>query len=407
MNNLINTIDDEIFPFFRVTDDIAFKNTAKVLSAFRKFKVSDSMFHGTTGYGYDDKGRDTLDEIYAEIFGASKALVRISFVNGTHAISTAMFASVSPGDTLLSVTSAPYDTLLGTINGDYHLTLEKIGVAYKQVELGDDGLPDYTAISEALLDETIKTVFIQRSKGYADRKTLNNENIKKLCTHIKSIRSNINILVDNCYGEFCEEFEPTQLGADLIAGSLIKNPGGGLAPTGGYIAGREDLVLNASMIHTAPGIGGECGSTLGHSRLLYQGLFIAPHTVAQALKTSIFLARAMEKLGFITNPKSSDARYDIIQAVHFGDREKLLKFCKGVQKGSPVDSFASPEPWAMPGYNDEIIMSAGTFVQGASIELSADAPMREPYICYVQGGLTYESGKLGIIEAIKNMGVDL
>ena len=357
----------EIRPYFERLEEICDRNTEKVLAAFAKNRVSDNLFAGTTGYGYDDYGRDTLDKIYADIFGTEAALVRIGFVNGTHALSCAMFSAVKTGDTVLSVLK--------------------------------NGAPDLPAIKAAAADENIKLVFIQRSRGYGVRKTLSVEEIGEICKAVREVNTTAAIMVDNCYGEFTEEIEPTQVGADIIAGSLIKNPGGGLAPTGGYIAGRADLVENASYKLTAPGIGGECGCTMGQNRLLYQGLFMAPHVTMQAIKTAMFCAKVMEKLGYEVSPKAEEPRYDIIQTIAFGAPDPLRRFCEGIQAGAPVDSYVTPEPWAMPGYDDQVIMAAGAFVQGASIELSADAPMREPYVCYMQGGLTYESGKLGILLA--------
>ena len=392
----------EIMPYFARIEEICDRNTEKVLAAFAKNRVSDNLFAGTTGYGYDDHGRDTLDRIYADIFGTEAALVRIGFVNGTHALSCAMFSAVKAGDTVLSVTGPAYDTLQNTITGDYCGSMKQYGIGYKQVDLVN-GMPDLPAIAQAAQDSNVKLVFIQRSRGYAVRKTLSCAEIGEICKTVRAVSENAVIMVDNCYGEFVEDMEPTQVGADLIAGSLIKNPGGGLAPTGGYIAGRADLVENASYRLTAPGIGGECGCTMGQNRLLYQGLFMAPHTTAQALKTAVFCAKVMELLGYEVSPKAEEPRYDIIQTIAFGAPEPLCRFCEGIQAGAPVDSFVTPEPWAMPGYDDPVIMAAGAFVQGASIELSADAPMREPYVCYMQGGLTYSSGKAGILLAAERI----
>ena len=382
-------------------DAIAAINTEKVLSAFQRHRVAENFFAGTTGYGYDDLGRDKLDEIYADIFGTEAALVRIQFVNGTHAITCALFGALKAGDVLVSAVGAPYDTLLGAIGAvdKGHGSLADYGVEYRQVELVNDQ-PDLAGLEQAAADPRVKAVLIQRSRGYATRASLSVAEIGEMCRRIKAVNPNVSILVDNCYGEFTEELEPTQVGADLVVGSLIKNPGGGLAPTGGYIAGRRDLVEGAAMRLTAPGIGGECGCTLGQNRLLYQGLFLAPHTVAQALKTAVFAAGIMELLGYETQPASHEVRHDIIQMIHMKQPDALKKFCKGIQFGAPVDSFVTPEPWDMPGYDNQVIMAAGAFVQGASIELSADAPMREPYTVYLQGGLTYESGKAGILLAV-------
>lgn len=394
--------EEAIRPYFNQIDAISEHNTEKVLAAFSKNRVAEAMFAGTTGYGYDDKGRDTLDQMYADIFGAETALVRIGFVNGTHALCCAMFSAVKTGDVVLSATGPAYDTLMNTITGDMAGSMKQYGIGYRQVEM-KDGLPDIPAIVEAAKAPEVKLVFIQRSKGYAVRETLSCEQIGEVCTAVHAANPDAVIMVDNCYGEFVEELEPTQVGADLIAGSLIKNPGGGLAPTGGYIAGRRDLVENASYRLTAPGIGGECGCTMGQNRLLYQGLFLAPHTTAQALKTAIFGAKVMQMMGFEVHPLPEETRHDIIQTIAFGDPEPLCRFCEGIQAGAPVDSFVTPVPWAMPGYDDEVIMAAGAFVQGASIELSADAPMREPYVCYMQGGLTYPSGKAGILLAAEKI----
>lgn len=392
----------EIRPYFSRIEEICDRNTEKVLAAFAKNRVSDNLFAGTTGYGYDDYGRDTLDKIYADIFGTEAALVRIGFVNGTHALSCAMFSAVKTGDTVLSVTGPAYDTLQNTITGDYCGSMKSYGIGYKQVDL-KDGVPDLPAIREAARDENVKLVFIQRSRGYAVRKTLSVEEIGKVCEVVREVNPCAAIMVDNCYGEFTETIEPTQVGADIIAGSLIKNPGGGLAPTGGYIVGRKDLVENAAMRLTTPGIGGECGASLGNNRLLFQGFFMAPHIVAQAIKTVTFCSAMMKKIGFESSPAPDEARNDIIQMVTLKNGENMKKFCRGVQAGAPVDSYVTPEPWQMPGYNVPVIMAAGAFVQGSSIELSADGPMREPYTLYVQGGITYESGKLGIMMAVNEM----
>lgn len=386
-------------------DAIAEENTQKVLAAFQKHRVAESYFAGTTGYGYDDIGRDKLDEIFAEIFGTEDALVRIGFVNGTHAITAALFGALRPGDVLVSAVGAPYDTLLGVIGvvDKGPGSLKEYGVGYRQVELTADNQPDLAGLSSAVKEPGVKAVLIQRSKGYSTRSSLSVDEIGAMCALIRAANPDASILVDNCYGEFVETREPTEAGADLVVGSLIKNPGGGLAPTGGYIAGRRDLVEAAAMRLTAPGIGRECGSTLGNNRSLYQGLFLAPHTTAQAVKTAVFAARMMELLGYRTEPASDAVRHDIIQMLHFGSPEPLKKFCRGIQFGAPVDSYVTPEPWDMPGYDCQVIMAAGAFIQGASIELSCDAPMREPYTAYLQGGLTYESGKAGVMLAVEKL----
>lgn len=390
---------------FERVDAIAFENTEKVLAAFQKHKVAERYFAGTTGYGYDDLGRDKLDEIYAEIFGTEDALVRIGFVNGTHAISAALFGALRPGDTLVYAVGGPYDTIQGAIgiHDKGFGSLKDYGIKYRQVDLLDNK-PDLEGMAAILReDPTIKVMMIQRSRGYATRASLSVAEIGEMCRVIKQANPKVDILVDNCYGEFVETMEPTQVGADLVVGSLIKNPGGGLAPTGGYMAGRKDLIEKASYRLTIPGIGRECGSTLGHSRELYQGLFLAPHTTAQAVKTAVFAAKVMELLGYEVDPASDAVRHDIVQMIHLRNPDAVKKFCRGIQKGAPVDSYVTPEPWDMPGYDVPVIMAAGAFIQGASIELSADAPMREPYTVYMQGGLTYESGKAGILLAVQEL----
>ena len=386
-------------------DAIAQCNTERVLAAFRNHRVAEGYFAGTTGYGYDDLGRDQLDLIYAELFGTEDALVRIGFVNGTHAIAAALYGALLPGEVLLSAVGSPYDTLLGVIGvtDKGRGSLKDYGIAYRQVELTGQDTPDLEALAEAASDPKVKVVLIQRSKGYSTRASLSVDEIGEMCAIIRWVNPGVAILVDNCYGEFVEEKEPTHVGADLVVGSLIKNPGGGLAPTGAYLAGRRDLIEGAAARLTCPGIGRECGSTLGNNRLLYQGLFLAPHTVAQALKTAVFGAKIMELLGYETQPRSNAPRHDIIQMIHLGSPDKVKKFCKGIQSGAPVDSYVTPEPWDMPGYDCQVIMAAGAFIQGSSIELSADAPMREPYTVYLQGGLTYESGKAGILLAVEEL----
>ena len=401
---LARQAEEEIRPQFERIDRIAMLNTRKVMTAFQDNKVSDSCFAGTTGYGYDDLGREVLDKVYAQVFCTEAALVRIGFVNGTHALSAALFGILKPGDTLLSVTGLPYDTLRNAIGieGDCHGSLKFYGINYKQVDL-KNGEADLDAIKAALADRSISAVLIQRSRGYENRKALSAEEIGEICSAVKSVAPNVTVMVDNCYGEFTGEHEPTEYGVDIMAGSLIKNPGGGLAPTGGYIVGRKDLVENAAMRLTTPGIGGECGASLGNNRLLFQGFFMAPHIVAQAIKTVTFCSAMMKKIGFESSPAPDEARNDIIQMVTLKNAENMKKFCRGVQAGAPVDSYVTPEPWQMPGYNVPVIMAAGAFVQGSSIELSADGPMREPYTLYVQGGITYESGKLGIMMAVNVM----
>ena len=398
-------VQKRIKPSFEKIDSVAEENTRRVMEAFQNNRVADACFAGTTGYGYDDLGRETLDKIYAEVFGTEAALVRIGFVNGTHALTAAMFALAKPGDPILAATGMPYDTLRTAIgiNGPVHGSLKFYGINYAQVDMTHEGEPDYKAIAAAASRPEISAVMVQRSRGYADRKALSSEEIGRICRIVKEVNPKAKLMVDNCYGEFTETLEPSHLGADIIAGSLIKNPGGGLAPTGGYIAGTRELVEKAATRLTTPGIGGECGSSLGNNRLLFQGLFMAPHVVAQALKTAVFCAGMMEELGLESSPGVEDERYDIIQMVKLGSPENMRRFCLGIQAGAPVDSYVTPEPWAMPGYDCPVIMAAGSFIQGSSIELSADGPMREPYIAYMQGGLTYESGKLGIMMAVSAM----
>ena len=402
---LAQEAENEIRSQFERIDRIAQLNTLKVMQAFQDNKVSDSCFAGTTGYGYDDVGREVLDKVYAQIFCTDAALVRIGFVNGTHALSAALFAMLKPGDTLLSATGLPYDTLRNAIGieGDCHGSLKFYGINYAQVDLKADGSPDIGAIKKAAADKSVTAVLLQRSRGYGNRPAFSAEQIGEIARAVKEVDPSINVMVDNCYGEFTGEHEPTEYGVDLMAGSLIKNPGGGLAPTGGYVVGKAELVEKAAMRLTTPGIGGECGATLGNNRLLFQGLFMAPHIVAQALKTATFCSAMMSKIGFETSPAPDEVRSDIIQMVTLKSADNMKKFCKGIQSGAPVDSYVTPEPWQMPGYNCPVIMAAGAFVQGSSIELSADGPMKEPYIAYMQGGITYESGKLGIMMAVNEM----
>ncbi|MCQ2432257.1 MAG: methionine gamma-lyase family protein [Clostridia bacterium] len=392
---------------FAAFDAVAFRGTQRVLAAFAEHRVSDSLFAGTTGYGYDDKGRETLDAIYADVFGAESAFVRHSIANGTQALTIGLFGLLRPGDILLSVTNQPYDTLsevIGIKDDKKNGSLKDFGVEYRQIDLLPDGSVDLPQIAAALdtLGTKVKVVFIQRSKGYLNRPTLSVAEIGEIVKVVKA-HSSAYVMVDNCYGEFTEDTEPTAVGADLIVGSLIKNPGGGMAESGGYLAGTARAVELASYRLTSPGVGLEVGATLGTSRSLYKGFFYAPHTVAQALKTAALAAYLFEAMGCVVSPRWNDDRHDIIQTVQCGTPEGLCAFCRGIQSGSPVDAFVTPEPWAMPGYQDEVIMAAGAFVQGSSIELSADGPLRAPYTAFLQGGLTYESGKIGIMRAADEM----
>ncbi|MGF0015063.1 aminotransferase class I/II-fold pyridoxal phosphate-dependent enzyme [Mitsuokella jalaludinii] len=386
-------------PLFAHIEDVAEANTLKVLDAMRECRVSDAHFNTTTGYAYDDIGRGKLEELYAKIFGAERALVRTQFVSGTHALATVLFGILRPGDELVSLTGKPYDTMQTVIGYDNPSpgSLKEFGVLYNELPMVA-GKVDMAHIKDVITDKT-KMVEIQRSRGYSMRSPLSIEDIRAITTEVHRIKPDCICFVDNCYGEFVDYEEPTQAGADIMAGSLIKNPGGGIAPTGGYIVGRDDLVELASYRLTAPGMGDELGASLSNNRLLFQGLFLAPHVVSQAIKGAIFAAGMFAKLGYKTLPLPTDVRGDIIQAIELGSADKLIAFCGGIQKYSPVDSFAAPEPWDMPGYADKIIMAAGTFVQGASIEFSADGPLRAPYNVYLQGGLTFEHAIIGIMGA--------
>ncbi len=398
----LNDVKDQ----FQYYDEIREFNQLKVLNALQEEGISESHFTNSSGYGYGDIGRDSLDKVYARIFNSESALVRPHFVNGTHALGCALFGNLRPGDTMLSVCGDPYDTLHEVIGIENKGSgsLKEYGVNYEQVNLTDDNKINFEDIKKHLENNhAIKLVHIQRSTGYGWRKSLLISEIKEIIDFVKDINPNVICFVDNCYGEFIDTIEPTDVGADLVAGSLIKNIGGGIAPTGGYIAGKKDCVTKASYRLTVPGIGGECGSTFGVMRLLYEGLFFAPHVAIEALKGAIFCSRIMELSGFEVLPKYTDKRSDIIQAIKFNDKEKLINFCRGIQKGSPVDSFVQCEPWDMPGYSDQVIMAAGAFIQGSSIELSADAPIREPYIGYLQGGLTFDHAKIGILIALSNI----
>ena len=372
-----------------------------MLEAFHRHRVSESHFAATTGYGLGDRGRDTLDALFADIFGGEAAYVRVGLASGTHAITAALFGALSPGQTLLYVTGTPYDTLHGVIglSGEHHGSLRHYGIQYAEVELLPEGGPDLAGIRGAVAGSEIGLVAIQRSRGYSTRQSLTTDEIQDICEAVRAVNPGVPIFVDNCYGEFVEAREPLHVGADLIAGSLIKNPGGGLAPSGGYIAGREDLVRAAANRATAPGLDGAYGATLGHSRLLYQGLFLAPHVVGEALKTAVFAAAVMEELGFVVDPLPDARRGDIVQLVRFDSDAALIRFCRGIQRGAPVDAYVTPEPGPMPGYDCPVIMAAGAFHQGSTIELSADGPLREPYCAYLQGGLTFQSGKLGVLSA--------
>ena len=393
-----------IAPVLEKIDGTTDYNQQKMLAAFNQAGVSESHFAASTGYGYGDRGRDALDAVYAAALGAQDALVRYNFVSGTHALTVALFGALRPGDVMLSVTGIPYDTLRGVIGltGDGNGSLKEFGIRYEQLELKADGTPDYEEIGRRV-NPGIKMVYIQRSRGYSLRPSLFVEDIEKIAKIVKAEAPDCIVMVDNCYGEFVQTTEPVSRGADLMAGSLIKNPGGGVAPTGGYIAGRKDLVESCSYRLTTPGTGREIGATLGNNRELFMGAFHAPHVTGEALKTASFTAALFSLFGYDVTPKYDEPRADIIQAVLLRREEALIAFCKGVQKGAPVDSFVTPEPWDMPGYDCKVIMAAGAFTLGASIELSADAPLREPYAAWMQGGLNYHSGRLGAMLAAQSM----
>ncbi|MBQ9444085.1 MAG: methionine gamma-lyase family protein [Lachnospiraceae bacterium] len=405
-------IDRDVFDFcegiqrglkdrFEAIDAMAELNQLKVMDAFRKDQVQEACLMGTSGYGYNDLGRDTLEKVYADIFHTEDALVRPQITCGTHALALALMSNLRPGDHMLSASGRPYDTLEEVIGiRESKGSLKEYGISYDEAPLRDDGSFDFDGIREKLLPET-KLVAIQRSKGYSDRKSFSVRQIAECIDLIKSIRSDVIIMVDNCYGEFVEDIEPTDVGADMAVGSLIKNPGGGLAPMGGYIAGKSECIENAARRLTSPGLGKEVGATFGMMRDFYQGLFLAPTVTASALKGAVFAANIYERLGFETLPAASDERYDIIQAVTFRREDALISFCRGIQAASPVDSFVAPEPWDMPGYDSKVIMAAGCFISGSSIELSADGPLREPYSVYFQGGLTWEHAKYGIMNSLQ------
>lgn len=398
-DNIIKSLHDR----FEEIDKNAEYNQMKVIKAMQDEKVAEMHLSGTTGYGYNDDGRDTLEKIYSDIFKTEDALVRPQIICGTHALNVALSSNLRPGDELLSPVGKPYDTMDEIIGiRPSKGSLAEYGITYAQVDLLPDGGFDYEGIKNAINERT-KLVTIQRSKGYASRPTLSVERIGELISYIKSIKPDVICMVDNCYGEFVERIEPSEVGADMIVGSLIKNPGGGLAPCGGYIAGKKECVEQAAYRLSSPGLGKEVGATLGVNQSFYQGLFLSPVVVAGALKGAIFAANVYEKAGFVVRPDGSEPRYDIIQAVELGSADGLLAFCKGIQAAAPVDSFVTPEPWPMPGYDSDVIMAAGAFVQGSSIELSADGPLKEPYSVFFQGGLTWYHAKLGIMMSVQKM----
>lgn len=406
MNNLdeiIKKSEKELEEEYKKIDKICEFNSNKVLNAFKKNKVSETHFSQTTGYGYGDTGRDTLENVYSDIFKSEDSLVRSQIISGSHALTVTLFGLLRPGDTMLSITGKPYDTLDEVIGiKENESSLKSFEINYKQIDLIDNEF-DYEKIKETLQNNNIKLIEIQRSKGYSTRKSITISSLEKIIKYIKNIDDKVIIMIDNCYCELVSTKEPIEIGADIVVGSLIKNLGGALAPNGGYITGKKNLIKLVSERLTLPGEGKEVGPTLGINKSLYQGLFMAPYIVSSSLKTAVFTSYVMEKLGYKVEPRYCDERADIVQNIEFNDAEKLIKYCQGIQMGSPIDSYVLPQPWDMPGYSDKIIMAAGTFTQGSSIELSCDGPLKPPFIAYQQGSVTYEYGKLGVIEAIKNL----
>lgn len=403
IDELVYEVENEIKEQFAKGEKIEFENSKKVLDAFRKHKISEAHMQGTTGYGYGDLGRDTIEEIFADIFKAEDALVRTQFISGTHTIATALFGVLRPGDTVLSINGKPYDTLDETLGiRENPSSLKAFGVKYEQIDLVDNKF-DLEAIKNRVSKNDIKLIIMQRSRGYAYRNAFTIAEIEEVINVIRSVNTTSYIMIDNCYGEFTEEREPIEAGADFIVGSLIKNIGGSIAQSGGYIVGKKELIDLISDRYSAPGLGKEGGASFEHNRKILQGLFMAPHIVCEAKKIGIFTSRLLEKLGFETEPKFDAVRSDIVQMIKFNDSEKLVKFCQGIQAYSPVDSHVVPEPWDMPGYDSKIIMASGSFTLGSSIELSCDGPVRPPYVAYLQGGITYAYGKIAVVEAIKRI----
>lgn len=396
-------VEEEIEPVLKKIDDVCEYNTMKVLKTFQDNNISDMHFGSTTGYGYGDIGRDTTEKVFAQVLKAEDSLVRGQFISGTHALTVTLFGLLRPGDTLLSITGKPYDTLdevIGIV--DNPSSLKSFGVNFEKIDLIDDDF-DYEKIEERVKQSNIKVIEIQRSKGYSTRKSIKIEQVENVIKCIRNVNKDVIIMIDNCYCEFVGTKEPLEVGADIIVGSLIKNLGGGIAPNGAYVAGKRELIKLVAERLTAPGEGKEVGPTLGITKSILQGLFMAPSVVAGSLKTAVFASRCLEKLGFNVEPKYNEDRADIVQTINFEDKEKLIKYCQGIQMGSPVDSNSIPEPWDMPGYVDQVIMAAGAFTQGSSIELSCDGPIRPPYTAFMQGGLTYQYGKLGVVKALENI----
>ena len=401
---LSKEVEKELEPIFKKIDEVKEINSLKVLSAFQKCGLSEMHLHSSTGYGIDEVGRNKIEEIYAQIMKTEDSLVRAQLISGTHALAVALFGILRPGDTMLSISGAPYDTLktiIGTSKEQSKSSLKAFGIKYEQIELINDDF-DIKKIKQRVAKKDIKLIEIQKSKGYSTRKSLTIQKIEKAIKAIREVNDEVIIMVDNCYGEFVEEKEPTEVGADIIVGSLMKNLGAGIATSGAYIAGKKELIELCAERLTAPGVGKEIGPSLNQNIAFIKGLFFAPSVVASSVKTAVFASRMLEKLGYKVNPKYDEKRADIVQTLELGDAEKLIKFCQGIQKGSPIDSDVIPEPSPMAGYDDNVIMAAGTFTEGSTIELSCDGPIREPYIAYMQGGLTYEYGKLGILKALSN-----
>ena len=401
--DLAKETEEQVKKQFQEVEEVCEFNSMRILHAFQKYQVSDMHFNQTTGYGYGDVGRDVIEKIYAEIFQTEDALVRGQFISGTHALTVALFAMLRPSDTMLSICGKPYDTLDEVIGiSPNPSSLASFGIKYEQIDLVDQDF-DYAKIEKTLKEKKIKLIEIQRSRGYALRKSITLDKMEKVIQLIKKTDPEVIIFVDNCYGELVEKIEPSHLGADLVVGSLIKNLGGGISPNGAYVVGRKDLVELVAERLTSPGQGKEVGPTLGMNKQILQGLYLAPSVVASSLKTAIFASKLLENLGYIVEPKFDERRSDIVQTITFGDPELLIRYCQGIQMGSAIDSNSIPEPWDMPGYTDQVIMAAGAFTQGSSIELSCDGPIRPPYIAFMQGGLTYSYGKLGVLKAVSNL----
>ena len=403
LEDLAKKVENEIEPIFKQIEENCTKNSLKVLQAFQKNEIAEMHFGSTTGYGYGDIGRDTIEKVFSDVLKAEDSLVRGQFISGTHALTVTLFALLRPNDTLLSITGKPYDTLDEVIGiRENASSLKSYGIHFEQIDLVENEF-DYEKIEQRLKKENVKVIEIQRSKGYSARKSITIEQLEKVIKFIKNINKEVIIMIDNCYCEFVTQKEPLEVGADIIVGSLIKNLGGGLAPNGAYVAGKKELIQLVAERLTAPGEGKEVGPTLGINKSILQGLFMAPSVVASSLKTAVFASKMLEELGYKVEPKFNEQRADIVQTICFEDKEKLIKYCQGIQMGSPVDSNSIPMPWDMPGYSDQVIMAAGAFTQGSSIELSCDGPIRPPYIAFMQGGLTYEYGKLGVLKAIQNI----